>query len=190
MTYTPPVYDRTALDITNLTAKAFFNVADWVRVYNNALVVNELVEFLLSINITFDTVTTPTITTIPTVTQLNTLLANIERIRVAACLPAITGLTEVTAAWVAGNAEDSPTYLDANTWERVLDVIYNSIAASVEYQPYCGVFAVGQPRFYQHRFRQFAAWIPNSAAPVRRARTGVASANAGLKRNNGFRRYD
>lgn len=190
MTYTPPIYDRTADDVDNKTAKAYLNVADWMRIYSNAQIVNAMVEFLLEINITFDAISTPTITTIPTVTQFNTLLANIERIRVAACLPAITGLSEIAADWQAGSSMDAPTYLDVNDWERVLDIIFSSVARAVDYQPYCGVFAVGQARFYQHRFRKFVAWVDPSDAPVRRARTGFAITGAGLTRADGFRGYD
>lgn len=186
--YITPIYDRTASDITSQTAKAFFNVADWVRIYGNAEIVNEVINTLLSIGVTFDTVTTPTITTIPTVTQLNTLLANIERIRVAACLPEITGLTAITSAWTAGSSADAPTYLDVNEWEQVLDIVFSMISHSVEYQPYCGVFAVGQPRFYQHRFRQFN-FVSPSATPTRKPRANAASTGTGLTRQNGFRRY-
>lgn len=190
MTYTQPVYDRTLDDIENQTAKAFFNVADWMRIHRNTQIAGELMAFLLSVNISFDTVELPTITTIPTVAQLNTLLANIERVRVSTCLPEISGVAEITHNWQAGSSMSAPTYLNANEWERVLDMIYCSIARAVEYQPYCGVFSSGQARFYQHRFRQFPAWITSSIAPVRHARAGIAISGAGLTRANGFRRYE
>lgn len=188
MRYITAISDRTALDITNRTAKAFMNVADWQRIYNNAQMADTLVSFLLSTGITFDAIADPTITTIPTVTQLNTLLANIERVRVASGLPAITGLVEITSIWTAGSAANAPDYLDVNTWEQVLSIIYLTIGLSVEYSVYCGVSATGQPRFYQHRFRQYG-WVLPSPSPVRRARTNAAACGAGLTRNNGFRRY-
>lgn len=188
MRYTTPITDRTALDVTNKTAKAFFNVADWQRIYNNTQVTKALVDLLLSINITFNTVVTPTILTIPTVTELNTLLANIERIRIASNLPSITGLTEITSAWLAGSSVDAPDYLDVNEWEQVLDIVFAVIGYSVEYAVYCGVAAVGQPRFYQHRFRQYT-WVADAVSPVRRARTGIATSASGLTRNNSWRKY-
>lgn len=189
MKYITPVYDRTALDVTNRTAKGFLNVADWQRVYNNAQVTKALVDFLLSISITFDTLTEPTITTIPTVSELNTLLANIDRIRINSALPAISGLVEIKDDWTAGSSADTPTYLDVNDWEQVLNVIFTMIGYSVEYIIYCGVATTGQPRFYQHRWRMFG-WVEPSATPVRRSRVNVATSGTGLTRTNGFRRYD
>ena len=188
-TYQTPVTDRTADDIVNQTAKAFFNVSDWLRIYNNTQVVNALVEFLLDIDIAFDALSTPTITTIPTVAQLNTLLLNIERIRLASGFPAIDGLTEIVTSWADGTSADAPTYIEANQWEQVLDTIYRSIARSVEYQPYCGVLGAGQSRLWQHRFRQYSEWVAYNPNPVRHARTGCAVAGTGLTRSDGFRRY-
>jgi hypothetical protein len=190
MKYITPIYDRTADDVTNKTAKAFFNVADWQRVYNNQQVTKALLDFLLSINIPFNTLTAPSMTTIPTVAELNALLENIEQIRADSNLPAITGLTAIKTDWAEGSSADSPDYLDVNDWERVLHIIFGSIAASVEYAVYCGVANTGQPRFYQHRFRQFAGWVQPSVTPTRKARAGISSSGAGLTRNNGFRRYD
>jgi hypothetical protein len=189
MRYIEPINDRTALDVTNKTTKAFFNIADWLRVYNNTQVVNALVSFLLSMGITFNAVGEPTITTFPTVTDVNTLLANIERIRLAAQLPAITGLVEITSAFTEGGAGNAPDYLDANDWENALHIILNAFPAMVEYVVFCGVGATGQPRFYQHRFRQYA-WVALSASPTRLTRLGFATSGTGLTRNNSFRRYD
>ncbi len=166
MRYTIPITNRTASDVTNRTAKAFFNIADWQRIYNNTQVTKALVDFLLSISVTFDTLSAPTITTIPTVTQLNTLLANIERIRIAAD-PTVTGLPEIKDDWTAGPGSPSPDYLDVNDWENVLDVIYNTIGMESGY----------------------TGWIPDSLTPVRRARAGISTSGRNLTYNNGFRRY-
>lgn len=166
MRYIEPIKDRTITDVTSKTAKAFFNVADWQRIYNNTQITKALVDFLLSISVTFDTLTTPTITTIPTVAQLNTLLANIERIRLAV-EPTVTGLPIIKDDWEYGIGKESPDYLDANDWENVLDVIYNTIGIESGY----------------------TGWISDSGSPVRRARAGVATSGTGLTRNNYFRRY-
>jgi hypothetical protein len=189
MRYIAPVTDRSAADIANKTAKAFFNVADWQRVHNNAQVTKALVDFLLSINVTFDAVIEPTIATVPTVAQLNALLGNIDRLRIESSLPAITGLAEITSDWQSGTGANAPDYLDANEWEQVLDVILNSVAKAVEYQIYCGVANVGQMRFYQSRWRKYA-WVQNAVSPVRSHRTGIAVSGAGITWNNGFRRYN
>jgi hypothetical protein len=189
MRYITPIYDRAESDIENRTSKAFFNVTDWARIHNNTQVAQLLVEALLSIDITSNTVTPPTMTTIPTVTQLNEFLENIETLRLASALPEITGLVAIKYDWIAGRMAGTPDYLVVNDWERVLDIVYNAIARSVEYAIYCGVGAVGQPRFYQHRFRRYG-WVQPSDTPSRHARAGVATCGTGLTRNNSYRRYD
>lgn len=188
--YLTPITDRSQADIDALTSKAFFNVADWLRIYSNAQVAKALVEYLTDhLTIPFTAVTTPTTATIPSVNDLNALLANINRIRVESGLPDIPGLDTLNEAWLAGNNAASPDYTDANEWERVIDIIYNSMQASVEYQVYCGVAAVGQPRFYQHRFRQYPYWVQPAVSPVRTIRMGFAGSGVGMTRNNSWRRY-
>ena len=166
MRYTTPITDRTAADVTNKTSKVYFNIADWLRVYNNTQVTKALVDFLLSTSVTFDTLSTPTTETIPTITEFNTLLANIERIRLAA-EPTVTGLSEIKDDWTAGPGAPSPDYLNANDWENVLDVIYNTIGTESGYTD----------------------WVEDSITPVRRARAGISTSGRGLMYNNGFRRY-
>ncbi|MBK8467725.1 MAG: hypothetical protein IPL32_18075 [Chloracidobacterium sp.] len=154
MTYITPITDRSENDIKSRTAKAFFNVADWQRIYNNAQVTKTLVDLIQGGSILFDTLPSITITTIPTVTELNTLLANIERIRVEANLPAIPGLTSIFAEWGEGVGSESPDYLDVNEWEQVLDLIYNLVPNAGKYYVWCGVASAGQTRFYQSQWRK------------------------------------
>lgn len=125
MAYTTPVTDRTAADIVAKNSKAYFNVADWTRVYNNSQLVNSLVTVMLDERITFDTLTAPTIATIPTVTDFNTMIANIERTRfeVAANTPIVA--VEIKDDWAAGFNQDAPDYIDANLWESTLDAIWD-----------------------------------------------------------------
>jgi hypothetical protein len=189
MKYVNPITDRDAADIVNRTAKAFLNILDWNRIYGNAEITNFLAEFLIGITITFDSVTAPTITNFPAVADFNALLANVNRVRAASNLPEITGLNELAADWIAGINQAAPDYLDVNEWEQVIEILRNTLVAAADYRAYCGVFNVGQPRFWQNRFRRFA-WVANSITPVRRARTNVAACGVGLTRNNGFRRYD
>jgi len=188
MKYKAPIVDRSLADIAARTSKAFFNARDWQRVYDNAKITNALVAYLTSVAIQFDIIADPTVYSIPTATELNALLANIERIRVSAGFPAIDGLVEIKDDWTAGSAATAPDYLDANDWERVIDILISTIGSLTEYVIYCGVSAAGQPRFYQHRFRQYD-WVPLAETPTRRARANVAVAGAGLTRNNGYRRY-
>lgn len=188
MKYIEPITDRTATDITNKTAKAYFNLIDWNRINGNTLIVEALVEFLLSIGISNTSLSVPTITTIPTVAQINSLITNINNILAASGLPALTGLADLKDDWTAGSGSISPDYEDVNDWEDVLDIIFNNIGKSVEFTVYCGVASVGQTRFYQHRWRQYG-WVPESETPVRVPRVNVGDCGSGLMRQNGFRRY-
>jgi hypothetical protein len=189
MKYINPIYDRTATDITNKTAKAYFNIADWIRIYGNAEICNYVVTWMLGIGITFTTIGEPTITTIPSVTDLNTLLTNIERMRLESGLPAITGLKTLSTTWLSGTSAIAPDYDDVNDWEKNIHLIIYAVARAVEYSVYCGVALVGQIRFYQNCFRQFPNWVQPAASPVRAARMNVSTCGCGLTRQNGYRRY-
>jgi hypothetical protein len=188
MKYLEPVIDRSAEDITNRTVKAFFNVADWQRIYNNTSVTRLLVEFLRDVTIIQDALVSVTTATVVDASALNALLLNIERIRLESELMFMPGMDEVASDWGVGTGVDSPDYLDVNHWEEVLDIIFNMLPGLVEWVVYCGVAAVGQPRFYQHRFRQYG-WVKPSSAPVRSARCNVSQSGTGMTRQNGFRRY-
>src|SRR3990172_3602404 len=126
MAYVTAVTDRTALDITNRTSKAFMNVADWVRVYGNAELVNSLTSIMANVLITFGQLAIPTITSIPSVTGVNTLAGNIEATRLAAVADGATGIsTEIKDNYIGGAQGDSPKYTDINLWESTLDAIWN-----------------------------------------------------------------
>lgn len=184
----PAVYDRSLDDLTNKTAKAYFNVVDWIRIHNNAEFINILISFLLKMDIAFDEEVAPTINTIPTADDLNRLIGNIERIRATNNLPEITGLAELKVNWGSGSASAAPDYLDANSWEWAIEVLLNKVPIMVEYVCYCGVASVGQISIYQKRFRQYR-WVEDLPTPYRRARLGNAACGIGLTRNNTFRRY-
>jgi hypothetical protein len=187
--FVTPITDRTAADIAAKTAKAYLNILDWVRIYGNAEYVNWLLEYLSDVEIEFNTLTEPTITTIPEgAGDINELLENIEQIRVWSGIASYGGMTEIKDDWFSGPAAAAPDYEDVNQWEETLEIIHEAIFRSSDYRIYCGVATAGQERFYQHRWRRM--WVLPSTSPVRRSRTGVAMANAGLTRNNMFRRYD
>jgi len=185
-----PIYDRTSTDISTETSKAYFNVVDWVRIYGNAEILHSLIEYLLGIGVDFTEVESPTIYTINTsIGKINDLAENIENIRANCGLPAALGLVELFTSWTDGQSGQTPGYEDVNDWERDLSIIFANLANSVEYTVYCGVASAGQPRFYQHRWRQYAGWVPPSETPVRRPRTNNAICGSGIMRQNGFRRY-
>jgi len=125
MAYTTPVTDRTIADVKNKTSKAYFNVADWQRIYNNTLLTKSLAEILLSSSISASTLTEPTITTIPTVVNFNALLTNIETLRLAVVAESIVGAqTVINDAWEAGLFRSAPDWQDANIWESTIDAIW------------------------------------------------------------------
>jgi hypothetical protein len=111
--------------VTNKTAASYFNVADWTRIYGNSQLVNSLAEIMLDTPIDFDILTAPTITTIPSVTDFNAFLANIERTRIACAGESIPGTgTEIKDDYEAGPNKQAPNYVDANRWESTIDAIW------------------------------------------------------------------
>lgn len=167
--YQNAITDRSEIDIEFLTDKAYQNVSDWVRLYGNAKAARGLVQAILGISIDFDTVPTMDRYGIPTFAQLNTILANIERIRLAADLPADPELVNVNVGWGYGAVSDAPTYEDVNSWERVLEIIELAMKPIADAAMY--------------------PWVANAVTPVRRARCGIAKFGANLTFNNRFRKY-
>jgi hypothetical protein len=135
MAYTTPITDRTLADVQAHNAKGYFNVADWQRIYGNSQLVNSLVAIRIDTPITFALLTTPTITTIPSVTEFNIFLANIEEIRLNVDGEPIPGIAiPIKCDWVAGVGQRAPDYSQANLWEKMLDAIwtyYNGPSLSV-----------------------------------------------------------
>jgi len=146
MAYTTPITDRTQSDIAAQNSKAFWNVADWTRVYGNSLETNTALNTALGLAVSFDTITTVTNTDIPTVTEINEFLANIERMR--SLLSAnITNVdfVEIKDDWLAGQLEDAPNFSHVNSWEKVTDIIYQIYKATytAEGTPICGAAICG-----------------------------------------------
>lgn len=190
MSFTNPIMDRSATDITNRTAKAFFNVADWVRIYNNAQAAQALIQALNEISISFTTVSAPTTLSMAQAAAINTLCQNIENIRAGSGLPAIPGIAELETAWATGQRATSPNYITVNQWEETIETLRTGIIGAVEYRIYCGVAEPGQSRFRQNLFRRFQ-WVEPLVSWTRQARAGVPGSTTGssLMRQNSFRRY-
>ena len=132
MTYTTPVYDRTQADITAQNSKAYLNVADWIRIYDNAEWVNDLFLSAIGIDINFDTQADPTTSTVPDKTDwLNLLTGNIEVMRLWAYhylgsyIFPDSLFVEIKDDWLDGYENNAPNFSHANSWEYVLDVLYN-----------------------------------------------------------------
>lgn len=188
--YQDPIYDRTAQDIEDKVAKAYFNLLDFERIYHNAIITGNVVDTFMGSTTILTPLTAPTITSIPAVSLINTLIENIELVRVASGLPEIEGLAELKHDWLAGSGASGIDYEDVNEWEKAIHTIIGYIEESVSYRVYCGVSAVGQPRFYQNRWRVFFSGVPDSLTPVRRTRMNVGNCGTGLTMQNRFRRYD
>jgi len=132
MSYTTAVKDRTLADIAARNSKAYFNVADWTRIKNNELVTRNLAEILLSIGVSATTIADVTTASIPTVTEFNALLTNIENLRLAVAGESITGTsTEIKDDYTAGLSGTSPTWQDANLWESTIDAIWVYINGAI-----------------------------------------------------------
>ena len=127
MAYVTAITDRDQADIETGNSKAYFNVADWERIYGNTQDVNTEVfkDFAA-----FTSLSTPTTATIPTAANLNTLLANIEwmRLGIATNFPALVAseplFVEIKDDWTAGQSNTAPTFLAVNSWEKVLDILH------------------------------------------------------------------
>jgi hypothetical protein len=124
MSYTTPVTDRTTADIAARNSKAYFNVADWTRIYRNAQLVNSLVEISVGTPNSFPVITAPTTTAIPLVTDFNSLLLSIENFRTASAPIEAVAPTEIKHDWVAGVGQLAPKYTDVNLWETTINAIW------------------------------------------------------------------
>ena len=155
MPWVNPITDRTYADILNRTSKAFFNVADWQRIYNNTWELNQLVNNLRGLNIEFTPLTSPTIATIPSANDINALILNIERIRLASGLPISPDLQPLKTDWQSGfSAAAIINYETVNTWEKNLLTMWNWIQQSLDYLVFAGIGSAGQDRIWQNRFRR------------------------------------
>jgi hypothetical protein len=179
--------DRTQADIDAKNSKAYFNHnTDYLRIVNNAQIVCQSLAAILGIPTWFSKYTYTSLYTFLKASDFYGLLGSIETLREKAALPIDAGYVKSTE-WLGGQSADGITFEDVNLWERTIDNVVNNMGAAASYQISCGVAAVGQPRFYQSRFRGYT-WVPLAVSPTRKARCGIAISGAGLKRNNGYRR--
>jgi hypothetical protein len=161
MPFITPITDRTQADVIARNSKAFINVEDWERIYNNAEIVRDSVFEFIGVDVFFPTISTPTTSDFPSVADFNSLLECIDTCR-QACIDALPGifneddLPSVFFSWVAGSNYPAPDYVDVNQWENTLLILYT---------------------------------IMSSFVYARVAISGIAVSNAGLTRNSGFRSY-
>lgn len=120
------IFDRAQTDITNKTAKGYFNVSDWNRILDGSAAAKTVVEALIGHSVTpwNSSVITATMTTIPDATDFNELSQNVNSLKLAAgVLPS----ENIRYTWGVGNVA-APTYVDINRLEYVLYVILTGIS--------------------------------------------------------------
>lgn len=192
MRYRPPITDRTQADISNKTPKGYFNVSDWVRIYENAWMLRVLLNTELDLSVVFAQSPTPTVTSLPSHYVFNSLIANIDLARTAALLsgtPSSAVSSILTITYETGQTALAPRYTDVNEWEATVDSVRRAVQGALEYRVYCGAAVVGQTRMHQHRWFTYPDWTPEAPSPVRQPRTGPANVGRPLMQQNGFRRY-
>ncbi|RPJ29439.1 MAG: hypothetical protein EHM33_00910 [Chloroflexi bacterium] len=129
MSYVPPIKDRALSDVTTPTSKGYFNVADFTRIYGNAKLASGLAAAMLGTPIAFTVIAVPTTTKNATtiLADLNTLLGNIEVLRLAVAGESIPGTTaEIKDDYVAGPTQPAPDYINVNLWESTVDAIWDN----------------------------------------------------------------
>lgn len=151
MAWVTPIYDRTQADIDNRTSKTFINVADWTRIYDNSLIVRNLLEPALGLSIVFETISVPTTTTIPTISDLNKLTGNIERARIVA--QAIGAENVIKYDWIAGASQDAPKFSTVNLWEKTLDVLHTAYSVSPVRFAQTGIAQCGAGKTRNNKWR-------------------------------------
>jgi hypothetical protein len=187
MPWIVPIFDRTLADVTDKTSKGFFNVVDWVRIHGNTTHVRAMMSALRSVNIDYNALVEPGITSIPTAAEINDFIENIETLRAISGIPESFGLNELKDNYISGASETTPNYSDVNEWEECLAVLKEFLLNSSVYEVFCGVSEVGQVRFWQNRFR--SPFVRDADSPIRVPRCGVAVSGRGRMAQNKFRRY-
>jgi hypothetical protein len=153
MPWVSPIFDRELSDIQNRTNKGFFNVSDWNRINGNISEVKDLILSILGLTVTITTLIVPDTNVHPAAEDINSLVGNIEFVRIGACLPLTVGLEILKHDYEPGNGAATPNYIAVNSWEKNLNLLYVLLPNVGNYKVYCGVATVGQPRFYQNRWR-------------------------------------
>lgn len=183
-----PITDRTAADILNRTSKAFFNIADWLRIRGNTEQVKLLLELVTGIEVAMPDAVTISTSTIMSVDAVNDLVKTIDALVQGAKLSRVGEIRPLQYNYVAGAGGTSPTYLDVNDWELDLLLVRNCLGQIARYQVFTGVAVCGQPKFWQVRFRIFP-FVKPLTSWTRATRSGFSVLGATLTRQNKFRRY-
>lgn len=169
------VFDRVKADLTNGSWKGQYNASDLNRVeYWCRYLADKLNELGYSINIT---------TKINWVSSDMRTDAEMERIR-SNIQKLMTGFHWITKIYTYANTIN---YDRANRYEKILFEIYNMMQGMNNWYVYGGVANGGQPRLWQHRFRQFFK-LPDIYTRLDYIEsTGTQYIDTGFKPNNNTR---
>ena len=122
MPYVTPVTNRTA------GSPGYFNVADWARIYGNALYVNGAIFTHTGNQLPFTVISTPTTSSIPQVSDFSNLLANIRVMyNLVSIISPIQGIT--TWSYSSGAGATPPNWNDVNQWELCIDAMNNLVSS-------------------------------------------------------------
>ena len=136
------IYDRTQLDITNLSSKAYYNYTDLNRIEQWCEYLSEILNnYNYFVNIS--TKTNWTMLDLPTQSEMERIRLNISMLK-----EAYFSFTQV------------PSNLENMTWQKANDIenILHEIDCILKWMEnnfvYCGVANMGQNRVWQQRFRR------------------------------------
>lgn len=99
--------------------------------------------------------------------------AEMERIR-KNILKIMTGYHSLTPIYNTTNQWD---WRKANRWEQILSEVYNMMFGMRNWYVYGGVARGGQPRLWQHRFREFYSGIGHSEPLITEAGENINTEN-------------
>lgn len=141
------VYDRTQADVTNDNWKGQYNPSDLNRVESWC---RYLIDQLTAVGYSITNNGTPLTTKTTWVQTDPRTSAEMERIR-QNILKIMTSYHWITPIY---NTAEQWDYIKANRWELILHEIAGMMNGMENWYVYGGVARGGQPRLWQHRFRQ------------------------------------
>jgi len=181
--YMDPTYDRTQDDIDNKTAKAYMNVRDWNRIWNNTYVLIRAIEYytdtmLLEVldpineDPEIEMFEQAVMSDHPFFNDYRAVYIVAQQINNLYVYATMTyyqyGMPAIWTSFTAGPNGRGLNFDHVNSWELRVHLMYTNLAAHFS----------------------FSSWVPNSVSPVRSPRTFVASAGSDLTNQNYFRQYD
>lgn len=154
LSYISSVTNRSLNDIIVRNTRAFFNVADWVRIDNNTRYAREMVLDIKGGIIPRIELNTPTRETKPTAANINALVQNIIYVQEAADVPSADYYT-LFANYEDGADKPAPDYIAVNSWEKVIEIIVTKYwLLSVVRYLVTGIGITGSDEIRQNWFRR------------------------------------